>query len=297
MKSNCPLCDTEVSDQVDYLKNMSLSGKFFRYLPNFFGKLMWFSNLKNRFVHGKKMISIFGSHAWHYCEYCNFSYVYPQISPEKLDDYYSVDFWSIRGPSELKEFIFSENNTDRPKYQLNFLNNHGLTKVESMLDFGAGLCGAPAIFKQQGFCDDITILDPSSQAKIIADILDVDQVSSIEDAGAKQFDFLYSSHSLEHVQDLRETLDEFSAIVKEGGHVFIEVPNIANRTVMEMSHHAPHTYNFSQKSLCNAMSLCGFEVVECDAYGVMVGERIKKHHKELDVPDCIISLFRKKSSV
>jgi 2-polyprenyl-3-methyl-5-hydroxy-6-metoxy-1,4-benzoquinol methylase len=104
---------------------------------------------------------------------------------------------------------------------------------------------------------------------------------------------VHSSHSLEHVQDIRETLGEFSAMVKEGGHLFIEVPNIANRTVFEMSHHAPHTYNFSQESLCKAMLLYGFEKIACDVYGVMVGDRIKKHNKELYVHDCIISLFRK----
>ena len=261
--SKCPLCEIDVSGHVSYLKNMSLIGKIFRYLPSFFGKLIYFQSLKSRFVHGKKMISIFDSHVWHYCESCNFSYVYPQISAKKLDDYYSVHFWSIRGPSELKDSVFSADNTDRPKHQLEFLNENGLTKVENMLDFGAGLCGAPAVFKQQGFCDDITILDPSSQAKEIADMLGVAQISTVEEMGGRKFDLLYSSHSLEHVQDLRETLDRFSAVVKEGGHILIEVPNIANRTVMEMSHHAPHTYNFSEESLCHAMSLHGFETVEC----------------------------------
>ena len=64
---------------------------------------------------------------------------------------------------------------------------------------------------------------------------------------------------------------------------------------MEMSHHAPHSYNFSQESLCHAMSLHGFETVECHVYGVTVEERIKKHCKALDVPDLILGLFRKKA--
>ena len=130
---------------------------------------------------------------------------------------------------------------------------------------------------------------------MIADILDVNQISSIEEAGERQYDLIYSSHSLEHVQNLHETLYEFNSIVKANGYVFIEVPNIANRTVFEMMHHAPHTYNFSQESLCHAMSLYGFETIECQAFGAKLGERLNKQNKELDVPDCILSLFRKKS--
>ena len=125
--------------------------------------------------------------------------------------------------------------------------------------------------------------------------MDIQQYSSLEDVGDIQFDFLYSSHSLEHVKDLRETLERFRAVIKIGGHVCIEVPNIANRTVMEMSHHAPHTYNFSQESLYHAMSLHGFETVECHVHGETVAERIKKHGNALDVPDLLLGLFRKKA--
>ena len=292
--SNCPLCASKVTDHVDYLKNMSLVGKIFRYLPNFFGSLMFTNSLRNRFEHGKRMISVFGSHLWHYCGACNFSYVYPQITPENLDGYYSGDYWSVRTTTDLKDALYSERNTDRPKYQLKFLNGNGLISVDKMLDFGAGMCGAAIVFKSEKFCNDITILDPSSQANAIAGILDIRQSFSFEDVKDSQFDFLYSSHSLEHVQNLRETLERFRAVIKIGGYLCIEVPNIANRAVMEVLHHAPHTYNFSQESLCHAMSLHGFETVDCHVYGVTVAERIKKDDEALDVPESILGLFRKK---
>jgi 2-polyprenyl-3-methyl-5-hydroxy-6-metoxy-1,4-benzoquinol methylase len=173
------------------------------------------------------------------------------------------------------------------------MNDNGLQKVETMLDFGAGMCGAPAIFQQQGFCHEITIFDKAFQAEEIAKILGIQHIKNIEYERKKKFDLIYSSHSLEHVQDVGQTLSRFSMMVKKGGHVFIEVPNIANKTVLEMSHHAPHTYNFSQKSLCKAMLLYGFETIACDTYGIMISDRIKKKHSELNVPDSIISLFRK----
>ena len=288
--SKCPLCEDEVDLGIDYLQNVS-SWKIFGNLPLICEKLVPSQYYKNRFLHGKKMIETFRHYKWHYCRSCNFSYVFPKITAEALDKYYSTDYWKIRTPSEIEKGYF-QSNTDRAKQHLKFLNNNGL-KVKTMLDFGAGMCGSAAVFKPKGFCQDITIFDKASQAKEIANILGIKHIKDMQDKSNK-FDMIYSSHSLEHVQDIDETLTQFSNLIKKSGHVFIEVPNVANQTVLEMCHHAPHTYNFSQKSLCNVMSRYGFDTVVCETYGPMVGDRIKKTDSELNVRDSIISLFRKR---
>jgi SAM-dependent methyltransferase len=294
VESNCPLCGSDVSDFFGYLNQMSWKGKLFGKLPGFIGQLMPVVPLKNRFVHGRKMISIFSEHQWAYCVGCNFSYVHPQITSEKLDDYYSSEYWSVRAPEELKQIVYAKENTERPTNQLQFLKKNGLTRVESMLDFGAGMCGAPTVFKRAKFCDDITIYDKSAQAKQIAGILGVRFVGDLDEIGDEQFDLIYSSHSLEHVPDILETLARLSQMVKKGGYLFFEVPNIANRTVVKLAHHAPHTYNFSETALCKALEMHGFKTVASEVYGVLVQDLISHHKdKDLEVPDALLGLFQK----
>lgn len=293
-KSKCPLCGDEINHGIDYLQKMSLSGKVFGKLPSFVSNFIPFQHYKARFIHGKKMIHTFKGRHWIHCDSCIFSSVYPKITPEALNNYYSADYWSIRATTDLEGIVFAKSNTDRAKHHLKFLNDNGLKKVETMLDFGAGMCGASAVFKPQGFCRDITIFDKASQAREIANMLGIQHIKNMEDKGNKKFDLIYSSHSLEHVQDIGETLTQFSIMVKKEGHVFIEVPNVANKTVLEMCHHAPHTYNFSQKSLCKAMLSYGFETIACETYGPLVSDRIKRKFSELNVQDSIISLFKKR---
>lgn len=293
-ESNCPLCKSQVSDFIGYLNQMSWEGRCFGKLPGFVGQLMPVVSFKNRFFHGRKMISIFSDRQWAYCAGCNFSYVHPQVPSEELDDYYSCEYWSVRAPDEIEQVVYAKENTERPTNQLKFLKEKGLTRVESMLDFGAGMCGAPTVFKQAGFCGDITIYDKSAQAKQIAGLLGVRFVGDLIEIGDKKFDLIYSSHSLEHVPDILEALARLSQMVKQGGHLFLEVPNIANRTMVKLAHHAPHTYNFSEASLCKALEMHGFKMVASEVYGALAQDRISCYKDEaLEVPDALLGLFQK----
>lgn len=50
-------------------------------------------------------------------------------------------------------------------------------------------------------------------AQLLANVLD------------ESFDFLYSSHCLEHMRDAREALDHWLRVIKPGGHLVIQVPD------------------------------------------------------------------------
>lgn len=60
-------------------------------------------------------------------------------------------------------------------------------------------------------------------------------------------DVLYSSHSLEHVADVDETLSDFAATLKSGGLCLIEVPDLSRHwPTSEPAFREPHTFYFAR---------------------------------------------------
>lgn len=62
-----------------------------------------------------------------------------------------------------------------------------------------------------------------------------------------KFDLIYGSHSLEHVQNIRETIKKFNEFSHENTIYFFEVPNCINKKKI----YAPHTYYFTRKFFYN----------------------------------------------
>jgi 2-polyprenyl-3-methyl-5-hydroxy-6-metoxy-1,4-benzoquinol methylase len=62
-----------------------------------------------------------------------------------------------------------------------------------------------------------------------------------------KFDLIYGSHSLEHVQNIKETMKKFDEISHENTIYFFEVPNCINSKKIA----PPHTYYFTRKFFYN----------------------------------------------
>ena len=45
-------------------------------------------------------------------------------------------------------------------------------------------------------------------------------------------DFVYASHSIEHVADLIHTFIQLDNSVYDGGYVFLETPNVADKEIL-----------------------------------------------------------------
>ena len=64
-----------------------------------------------------------------------------------------------------------------------------------------------------------------------------------------KFDLIYGSHSLEHVQDIKKTLELFDRISHKETIFFFEVPNCYNESSKIIE--PPHTYYFTRKFFDN----------------------------------------------
>lgn len=71
-------------------------------------------------------------------------------------------------------------------------------------------------------------------------------INELEKISGK-FDLIYGSHSLEHVQNIGETMKKFKEISHENTIYYFEVPNAINCRKI----YPPHTYYFSRKFFYN----------------------------------------------
>lgn len=83
-----------------------------------------------------------------------------------------------------------------------------------------------------------------------------------------QFDIVVNWHVVEHVADVRQTLEEWKRVLKPGGLLFMETPDAASPKVRKKgtayrSFWAPeHTYTFTYSNLSKFLEQTGLEVVD-----------------------------------
>jgi len=81
------------------------------------------------------------------------------------------------------------------------------------------------------------------------------------------FDVVVLNHTLEHMENPRETLKKVNRILKRGGIVFIDVPNfgsLSSRISGEYWKYLltnEHTYHFTKSTLTKILRKCNFEII------------------------------------
>lgn len=184
----------------------------------------------------------------------------PMPSELELSSFYSTVYWAGRGKSTCLV-------TERDLSQYSLIANVFSELLSSgtpkrFLNFGAGHGGLSYLARMRGF--HVTNVDPyiSTESMFTA----VTDLSQIKD----QVDFIYASHSLEHVTDVISTMQEFDRLLNDGGYIFVEVPNpnypayslLGSDGVRSPSVQIPHTQYLSK----NFFIKSGFDVVSLGTF-------------------------------
>jgi 2-polyprenyl-3-methyl-5-hydroxy-6-metoxy-1,4-benzoquinol methylase len=163
------------------------------------------------------------------CTVCRCLFLNPMPGDEEIAGFYPAQYWWNRsGPGVLKKL--------EATYRRVALHGHvsfisraaGARAHVDLLDVGCGSASLLGILKRRGF--DVTGVDFSSEAAQVAksenDVHVV--VGSLEEAAfpARSFDVVTLFHVMEHVTNPRDVLREVERILKPGGSVVVQVPNI-----------------------------------------------------------------------
>ncbi len=168
--------------------------------------------------------------------------VTPMVSELELSNYYNKIYWGIRPDSQS---WLTTRDIDHFSQIQPFVETLGMRKKKLAVNFGSGHGGCSFLFQAAGF--EVWNVDPAEHP-----LGTFHQSTQIADLPTK-VQFIYSSHSLEHVIDPYSTISEMLDGLDEGGFLFVEVPN-ARRTdelliresgVMEPPIHPPHTVYYT----------------------------------------------------
>ena len=135
----------------------------------------------------------------------------------------------------------------------------------SVLDVGCGSGRFLAVARQLGWM--VHGIDPDPQARASANALGLpvtdDTLLELADKG-QRYDVITLSHVIEHVHRPVDTLRQCRALLKPGGRIWLETPNIGSRGYRRFGRYwrgieAPrHLVLFTRKSLAGALEAAGF---------------------------------------
>lgn len=148
-----------------------------------------------------------------YCSVCKTGFIYPYPKPKELAKYYHENYWISPGIlGFIRRFIFDFFQERRKRWVMRYL------KEGRVLDVGAGE-GKFAKSLNNRF--EVTSLDVPSSKIINKSVLKVDFLNWRTN---NKFNAIVFWESLEHTPKPQHYLKKASAILKNGGFVFIEYP-------------------------------------------------------------------------
>ena len=171
-----------------------------------------------------------------------FYFLNPMPSENFLNEYYEKTYWQSRTDMNFPVRLRDIEHFNKIISSYNSFNS----TPKKILNFGSGHGGVSYLFHAAKH--EIYNYDFGSTKKNLFkdrwnDIQSLDKIDF-------KFDLIYGSHSLEHVQNINNALDNFKKISKPETIYFFEVPNCSEQKVVQ----PPHTYYFTRKFFLNKFS-------------------------------------------
>ncbi len=198
------------------------------------------------------------------CKKCGFIYADTPVTQRDLDRYYT----------ELSKYEeksatgggFTQNDKDRLSVTAKFLGKHIADKKARIVDLGCSNGGLLKELKNEGFTN-IVGIDPSLECVniTIAEVGCECYQHSIFDIPRNigKFDVICLTHVLEHLLNVKDTVQIMDRMLNPGGIIYIECPNadqyqdVIHAPFQEFN--AEHINHFTEVSFENLMGLFEFK--------------------------------------
>ena len=223
------------------------------------------------------------------CEGCNFRFTNPRPNENEIGPYYKAEAY-ISHTDSGKGLINSIYKQVR-KYTLGqkFRLIKRLSSGNSILDYGSGAGTFLSYCKDKNWKTKGVEADQETRERVIKELeLDVISPKGITSLGKERYDVITLWHVLEHVHQLKNTIQALESSLKLNGVLLIAVPNCSSHDACYYGKHwaaydlPRHIYHFRPNDISKLFQQFDMKVVDVlpmvfDSYYVsMLSEKHKR---------------------
>ena len=202
------------------------------------------------------------------CNNCGLVFIYPQMTPEEERTFYENEYGEIYSaekgttPAEL----FNARLGDAQSYY-ELIKKH-IDKNQDCLELGCASGYFLATIKDE--VKSVTGLETHLLLRQYCQEIGINMVESIDECQNEQFDSVFMFFLLEHLGNPIDYLTNVKRILKKGGKVFIEVPNVGDALLSlynipafnEYYYTPAHQFYYSKNTLSDVLQKSGFSDFE-----------------------------------
>ena len=212
----------------------------------------------------KEDIKFFNDLKIYNCEDCDFSFVSPIPSEDKLNYFYKhvyravgrPPYWMTENYEDLKRYHLEDKNLNYLLYLTTLIN---LSKIENLYDFGGGYGDLGFLLKKKFSDLKLFCTENDDNCKKILKERGYINFENFKDINTK-FDLIVTTHSLEHLTNI-DIFSKFNDILNPNGFLFFEVPNCPKEYFQGRPYDSPHLLFFTSKSMHKIAKMHNMEFV------------------------------------
>lgn len=220
------------------------------------------------------------------CKECDFGFVHPMPSEEKLNFFYEKVYRSKGRPP----YLVTENYEDQKKHYLEDKNLSYLLYISSLInlknikklyDFGCGDGDLGYALKKKFPQIQLYCTENDSHCKKILEERNFKNLIDLNGIN-ETFDLIITTHSLEHLSDPNYIFSKFNKFLNKNGFIFFEVPNCPNEYWAGRPYDGPHLLFYTKKSFEVLAKKYGFEFINFSysAYSFSDDHKYQKESQE-----------------
>lgn len=236
------------------------------------------------------------------CNTCGYGVMDKIPNNKDLHRYYKNQYWAYRSVITPPVFKEQYKNNTRAIAQVDFILdelNQADNDIIDVLEIGAADSGAILLLRDYWKKNSLSlnVCEPGEQWSNYYQQCGIERVANYYPFQAKtNFDYIHTSHWLEHVGDLDKTMTSINGMLNKKGFIFVEVPNTTDPYWDLPINDTPHIHFFTKISLEKLFLKYGFECLRIGEYGITNGElrRGYEHHQNDNEKGVYLkALFRK----
>lgn len=197
---------------------------------------------------------------------CGLAYANPRLDEDEITELYTKSYRDIDDVPEDHLRLKEQQSVER----IEWLIRHYPSGPSRVLEIG---CSEGVLLRRlRDNCEwsvaGVEPFEPYARHGIDNWNLDIEVSFFESERFSKEFDLVAFMHVIEHVPNPVSFLAEVSKVLKEGGYIFFETPNLWEPKIGRISaalFAAPHLAIFSPKSINLLLQKVGFELVHLEA--------------------------------